>query len=223
MFSSSSYKGNIRQRDRRDKKNDCYYPIERTHKIDTVRKAEYAGGRIPVQEKVRIVVAHAEIPVKRVAYARENEVIQRRYPGIKKFLVFDLVLFPHEKVRYRQYGYDNMRKNIGWRRECAGHRGRKHPAEHHSGQCNRHRENVFDYPQRVRDTALFTGYVYSGKDRRYQRRRPYPDIGLHGKVEYRRGAAHKTAGRNLRRQRHTRYHACRYRKFQNKRKIFSHN
>lgn len=82
MFSISSRKGNKRQSDRRDKKNDCYYPIERTHKIDTVRKAEYAGGRIPVQEKVRIVVAHAEIPVKRVAYARENEVIQRRYPGI---------------------------------------------------------------------------------------------------------------------------------------------
>lgn len=97
FFHDLPYDRDVRQRQCRNENYQGDYPIESTHKIHSVRKAERACRGIPIQEKVRVIIAHTEIPIQRIAYAGKDQVIQRRYPGIKELFIFQIAFSPTKK------------------------------------------------------------------------------------------------------------------------------
>lgn len=222
FFHDLPYDRDVRQRQCRNENYQGDYPIESTHKIHSVRKAERACRGIPIQEKVRVIIAHTEIPIQRIAYAGKDQVIQRRYPGIKELFIFQIAFFPYEKVGYGQYGHRHMCEDIRRSGECVGHCGRQHTAEHYSRQRNGHGKHIFHDPQRARNSVPFTDDRQYRKHCRHKRGCAYPNIGLDGEIQYCRCSAHKSARSHYRGQSYAGDNAGDNSKLQNQRYVFFH-
>lgn len=93
----------IAEREQGDEHDHDDDPIKAAHEIGHLgTEPEGAGGRIPIEEEIRIVVAAAEIPVERIADSRKAKIIDGRDERKGELLIGDLLRAAEKEVDDRR-------------------------------------------------------------------------------------------------------------------------
>ncbi len=167
-------------RNKQDQQND---PPDATHKIGHLRtKAERTGGRIPIEEKVGIIVAAAEIPIERIPDTRKYKVIHGRDQRKEKLLIAELLRTAEEQIDHCGKRHDDVGQHVRRRSETVRHGGSKHATEDDPRQGDRDGEHKLDDVQSVRDHKSRFNECDEVQHKKYGADGADPEIGLYGKV-----------------------------------------